>query len=254
MGGIPRYALLALAVPPDLPLEFMDGFMTGFLEQAEKFNVTLIGGDTSASGAGLFMSITMLGEQYPDRIIKRSGAKKGDLICVSGTLGDSALGLKQLKAGIRSGSCISRHLDPTPRVMFGQALADNVCPSAMIDLSDGLCADIGHVLTASAKGAKICIDDIPLSAEFCSILQKSSHDYYNLPLSGGEDYELLFTLNPSKIAVAEDAARRTGTAVSVIGEITEQTGLFFAKKDGSNFSVSAAGYDHFPLAEKEICN
>jgi thiamine-monophosphate kinase len=245
MGGIPRYALLSLAIPAELPLEFMEIFINGFLEQAKKYGVSLIGGDTSASKAGLVINVTLLGEQYPDRILKRSGACGGDMVCVSGTPGESALGLDLLKAGCRSGAPVKQHLDPVPRVELGIALAERRIPSAMIDISDGLQADLGHILESSSKGARICIDNIPLSGNFKDCVAKSSQNYYRFPLSGGEDYELLFTLHPSKLKDAECAALSAGTSVTVIGEITEETGLFLALADGSRYDAELFCYDHF---------
>lgn len=245
MGGTPRYALLSLAVPRLLSLEFMDSFMAGFLEMAERYGVSLIGGDTSASEAGFVISVTLMGEQAPDRVVTRSGACCGDLVCVSGTLGGSALGLELLQSGCRSGEAVERHLDPVPRVELGKALAERRIPTAMIDVSDGLCADLGHILAASAKGAKICIDDLPLSDCFRRSVDKNAHNYYRLPLSGGEDYELLFTLHPSQLKGAEEAAAMSGTTVSVIGEITAESGLFLAHADGSRYDAAVACYDHF---------
>jgi len=245
MGGIPRYALLSLAIPQELPLEFMENFMSGFLEQAERYGVSLIGGDTSASQTGLVINVTLLGEQYPDRISKRSGAGGGDLVCVSGTPGDSALGLDLLKRGTFSGESLKRHLDPVPRVELGIALAEGRIPTAMIDISDGLYADLGHILESSSKGAKICIDDIPLSDNFKKNVAKNSQDYLRFPLSGGEDYELLFTLHPSKLKDAESAAFISGTSVSVIGEITDETGLLLAFADGRAYDAELHCYDHF---------
>lgn len=245
MGGIPRYALLSLAIPSELPLEFMASFMSGFLEQADRFGVSLIGGDTSSSKTGLVISVTLLGEQYPDRIAKRSGACSGDIICVSGTPGDSALGLDLLKKGCRSGEAVLRHLDPVPRVELGKLLAEGRIPSAMIDISDGLSADLGHILESSSAGAKIRIDDLPLSDTFRGCVARDSHDFYRFPLSGGEDYELLFTLHPGQLKAAECAASLAGTAVSVIGEITEETGLLLAFADGSRYDGVLNCYDHF---------
>jgi thiamine-monophosphate kinase len=245
MGGIPRYALLSLAIPADLPLEFMESFMNGFLEQADRYDVSLIGGDTSSSKAGLVISVTLLGEQYPDRIAKRSGACSGDIICVSGTPGDSALGLHLLKAGFRSGEAVNRHLDPVPQVELGRILAERKIPSAMIDISDGLHADLSHILEASAKGGRICIDAIPISDSFRKAVAITSQNYYLFPLAGGEDYELLFTLHPSKLKEAEDAASLAGTAISVIGEITEKSGLLLALADGSSYDSAINCYDHF---------
>lgn len=245
MGGIPRYALLSLAIPPEFPLEFMESFMSGFLEQAGRYAVSLIGGDTSSSAGGFVISVTLLGEQYPDRVSRRSGACAGDLVCVSGTPGDSALGLDLLKSGCRTGEPVRRHLDPVPRVELGKMLAERRVPTAMIDISDGLHADLGHILESSSKGAKICIDDIPLSDNFRNSVDRGSQNYYRLPLSGGEDYELLFTLHPSKLKDAEEAAAVAGTSVSVIGVITEETGLLLAFGDGRKFDGLLHCYDHF---------
>ena len=245
MGGIPRYALLSLAIPAELPLEFMESFMNGFLEQAQRHGVFLIGGDTSASKAGLVINVTLVGEQYPDRVATRSGACSGDIICVSGTLGDSALGLDLLKTGCSSGEPVKKHVDPVPQVELGILLAERRIPSAMIDISDGLHADLGHILESSSKGAKICIDDLPLSDNFKVCIAKNAQNYYRFPLSGGEDYELLFTLPPSKLKDAEYAALIAGTSVTVIGEITEETGLLLAFADGSSYDAEVHGYDHF---------
>lgn len=247
MGGIPRYALLSLAIPAELSLEFLESFMSGFLEQADRFGVSLIGGDTSASQAGFVISVTLLGEQYPARIAKRSGACCDDLVCVSGTLGDSALGLDLLKTGVCSGEAVMRHLDPLPRVELGKILAERSIPSAMIDISDGLHADLGHILAASSAGAKICIDALPLSDDFRKSVARNSANYYKLPLGGGEDYELLFTLPPAKLKDAEAAAALAGTSVAVIGTITKEPGLLLAFADGSNYAAEIHGYDHFAM-------
>jgi len=245
MGGIPRFTLLSLAIPAELNLEFIESFMSGFLEMADRFGVTLIGGDTSSSKTGFVISVTLIGEQYPDRIAKRSGACHGDLICVSGTLGDSALGLDLLKAGDCSGNAVKRHLDPVPQVELSRILSEKRIPSAMIDISDGLYADLGHILESSSVGARICIDEIPLSDDFRKCVASNSPNYYKFPLAGGEDYELLFTLHPAKIEDAEEAAATAGTSVAVIGKITAEKGLLLALADGSSYDTEFHGYDHF---------
>lgn len=245
MGGIPRYALLSLAIPQELSLEFIDTFMSGLLEQADRFGVTLIGGDTSASQSGFVISVTLLGEQYPDRIVTRSGARCGDLICVSGTVGDSALGLASLKAGVHCNDAVMRHLDPLPQINLGRMLAEKGIPSAMIDISDGLCADLGHILAASAVGARLFPDSLPLSDTFRQCVAAHSPEYYQLPLAGGEDYQLLFTLPPAKLTDAVATAANAETAVTVIGEITAQTGLLLTLADGSSYKTEVHGYDHF---------
>jgi len=245
MGGVPRYALLSLAIPPQLPLEFMESFVSGFLCQAGKYGVLLIGGDTSSSQGGLVISVTLLGEQVPEKIVRRSGAMTGDLICVSGTLGDAALGLKQLQAGRRQGGAVSRHLDPVPRVELGKALAEAGLASAMIDVSDGLAADLGHILAASGKGGQVNLDLLPLSVEFRESVAKECADYNALPLSGGEDYELLFTLPQAKFAAARTLAAAAGTAVTDVGRITAAGGLLLADSAGNCYETVSGGYDHF---------
>ncbi len=245
MGGLPRYALLSLAIPPELPLEFMESFVSGFLDQAAKYGVSLIGGDTSSSKGGLVISVTLLGEQLPEKIVRRSGARAEELVCVSGTLGDAALGLKRLQAGQRLGEAIRSHLDPVPRVELGKALAGAGIASAMIDISDGFAADLGHILAASGKGGRINIDLLPRSVEFRDSVAKDSADYNALPLSGGEDYELLFTLPGAMYATARTLAVAAGTTVTAVGRITADRGLFLADSAGNCYETVSCGYDHF---------
>lgn len=245
MGGVPRYALLSLAIPPQLPLEFMVSFVSGFLEQAGTFGVSLIGGDTSSSKGGLVISVTLLGEQFPEKIVRRSGARSGELICVSGTLGDAALGLKQLQAGHRQGEAVRCHLDPAPRVELGKALAEAGIASAMIDISDGFAADLGHILDASGTGGRVNIDQLPLSDSFREAVSRDCTDYKALPISGGEDYELLFTLPGALFAAARTLAAAAGTTVTEVGMITADGGLFLADSVGTCYETGASGYDHF---------
>lgn len=245
MGGVPRYALLSLAIPPQLSLEFMESFISGFLDQAGKYGVTLIGGDTSSSKGGLVISVTLLGEQFPERIVRRSGAKAEELICVSGTLGDAALGLKRLQAGERQGEAVRSHLEPVPRVELGKTLAEAGIISAMIDISDGFAADLGHILAASGKGARVDIELLPRSADFRGAVPRDSADFHGLPLAGGEDYELLFTLPAANFAAARALAAATGTMVTAVGRITAESGLFLADAAGNCYETVCRGYDHF---------
>jgi len=244
MGGMPRYFLLSLAVPHHIAVEFLDGFMVGLLEMGERFGVSLIGGDTSSSGKGMIISITVIGEQSPDLVVTRRGARPGDLICVTGTLGDSALGLSLLKRGVRDGLAISRHLDPTPRVREGIRLAEARLPSAMIDISDGLLADLGHILDLSGAGARLFLDKLPLSADYLEKCSATGEDIYSLPLSGGEDYELLFTAPPGKIATVQSVLMGIGSGCAVIGEITA-AGLNLLTASGVEYTPVEWGYNHF---------
>jgi thiamine-monophosphate kinase len=245
MGGIPRHFLLSLAVPRHISVEFLDGFVSGMMEMGKRFDVSLIGGDTSSSEKVLIISITVIGEQSLDLVVSRSGARPGDLICVTGTLGDSALGLSLLQRGLRDGALISRHLDPTPRVREGMMLAEARLPSAMIDISDGLLADLGHILDLSGGGARLFLDKLPLSSDYIGRHSVIREDIYSLPLSGGEDYELLFTTPPGKIATAQAILLGSGTGCSVIGEITATAGLSLLTASGLEYTPEERGYNHF---------
>lgn len=245
MGGTPRWFLLSLAIPPALPVEFIESFVQGMLELAAEHNVTLIGGDTCSSRSGLVISVTLMGEQRPERIVTRGGARPGDIVFVTGTLGDAALGLEMLKKGERNGIAVERHLAPTPRVREGLALAESGLASAMIDISDGLAADLGHILEMSRTGARLLLDEIPLSPFYRENVGRHASDPYRLALAGGEDYELLFTAPP----VARDgvlaACRDCGATVTAIGEITEPSGLEIDSSAFPGYRISAKGYNHF---------
>lgn len=244
MGGKPRHALLSLAVPRDLPVEFLDRFTEGFLERAGEFGVALVGGDTCASRSGLVISVTAMGEQLPERVVSRSGARPGDLIFVTGTPGDSALGLIQLRSGERAGAPVRKHLDPPPRVREGVALAEAGIPTAMIDVSDGLLADLGHILDLSGVGALLELARLPLSPSLRERWSRLGEDPYRLPLAGGEDYELLFTAPPEAEEAVRELLAPLGTQVSAIGEITG-AGVRVVAPDGSDYPVAVQGYNHF---------
>ncbi len=246
MGGISRWALLSLAIPSDLPLEFLDEFMRGFLALASEHDVALIGGDTCSSRAGLTVSVTAMGEQYPDRIVRRSGALPDDDIWVTGTLGDAALALKLLENGEAvSNELLSRLLDPPPRISAALALAETGLATAMIDVSDGLLADFGHVAEQSAVGCCINLDDIPLSPAFRNHAAQHSVIPHQMVLSGGEDYELCFTAHRSNRGKIADSMKKCGNAVTRIGIVTSFSGVTVVNRDGSTYSSQHDGFNHF---------
>jgi thiamine-monophosphate kinase len=245
MGGVPRHFLLSLAIPVEWPVESVDSLIDGMLEMGAGFELSLIGGDISSSPGGLVVSVTLLGEQSPDLVVTRSGARPGDFVCVTGTLGDSALGLSLLKKGIREGKTVRRHLDPVPRVKEGIALAEAGVPSAMIDISDGLLADLGHILELSCVGARLFLEKLPLSDDFLSGHKLVGEDLFSLPLGGGEDYELLLTVPPDKIPAAQSVMRESGTRFTVIGEITASSGLSLVDAAGAEYTQGRRGFNHF---------
>ena len=245
MGGVPRFALLSLAIPPTLPLEFMESFIAGFTGCGVEHGVTLIGGDTCSSRSGFVVSVTLLGEQHSSRIVRRSGANVGDKIYVTGTVGDSALGLDLLRRGEREGAAIARHLNPAPRNQAGVALAEKGLVTAMIDVSDGLLADLGHILRLSGVGAELFLENLPLSSEYLRRIGELSNDPYSLATSGGEDYELIFTSPPEQDATVRELAAFLELPMTVIGEIRGEPGLVIVAPDGTPHIPSCRGFDHF---------
>ncbi len=251
MGGNPRYFLLSLAIPPAMSLDFLDNCISGMLQRADQYGVQLIGGDTCSSPGPLVLTLTVLGEQSPDSLVRRSGARPGDQICVTGTIGDSALGLRLLQQGERQSNAIERHLDPAPRVLEGQALADAAIPSAMIDISDGLLADLRHILDLSSVGAQIFTEVLPLSDTFREQFPTLTEEALSLALAGGEDYELLFTVPPEKTSKVFPLLAKLGTPAAVIGTITAEKKLTVIGPDGREISLRSKGFDHFSDRDKQ---
>lgn len=245
MGGRPRFVLLALAIPPTISVEFLDIFTAGFLALAEEHGVSLVGGDTCSSTSGLVISVTVMGEQEPSKVVTRAGALPGELICVSGSVGDAAVGLELLRRGEREGWCVRRHLDPTPRLREGERLAAAGLPGAMIDVSDGIMADLGHILEQSGYGASIELARLPLSEAYREAVDRLSVDPFGPALTGGEDYELLFTLAKDRWPMAEELFAASGTAVTIIGGIRPEPGITVTGPDGLPWEPGPAGFDHF---------
>lgn len=246
MGGEPRALYLALALPPDLTLEEVDAFTSGVLEAAGEYGAVLAGGDTCRSPGPLLISVTAEGAVPEGEMIRRSGARPGDALYVSGTLGDSALALRHLLAGEEPPPPLAaRHHDPAARVRLGRSLAAAGIASAMIDLSDGLLADLGHILTASGTGAEVEVRALPLSPEFRNALA-ADPDLLDLALSGGEDYELLFTVPSGVERHLGDAAGEAGIQVTRIGKIVHSgAGCTVRDADGGIRAGTRRGFNHF---------
>jgi thiamine-monophosphate kinase len=262
MGGSPRFFLLSLGLPNDLPLSFIDRLFEGFWHLAEAHGVLLVGGDISAASK-IVINGVVIGSCRPDRIVYRRGARPGDQIFVTGPLGDSALGLRILKQrGLKPNdftmrgkikgrdgkllSLIRQHLAPTPQVVKGRQIAEMACVTAMIDISDGLLGDLRHIMEESRVGATVWVDEIPRSQTF----EKWAHRYHPRPmdlvLAGGEDYELLFTAPRGSLAQALSHRRGVDFPIHVIGQITPHAGkLSVLTRDKKPYPTSQLGYCHF---------
>ncbi len=246
MGGRPAYFLLSLALP-DLATQRAAALVRGIHAAAAEHRVALVGGDTCAADR-LVIDVFLAGFA-PYGAITRAGARAGDDIYVTGTLGDSALGLALLadpRPGVSARDknyLIRRHHRPTARVKTGMELARHGLARAMIDVSDGLAQDLGHICRASGTGAVVRQDRVPLSRAFARV---AGPDDLARALAGGEDYELLFTAASGARKGVERVARRTGVPITRIGEcVPRKHGLTLLDRGGERVPLTAQGYDHF---------
>jgi len=235
MGGRAQYFYLGLGFPPRLAAADLRRFFSGLSRAARKWSVELAGGDYSRSDK-LVIAITIVGESA--KPVRRSGARPGDLIGISGATGGSALGLKLLLAGRKRSPFIRLHQHPQPQCAKGLRLSRFA--HAMIDISDGLLLDLSRVLHASGAGAEIDYGKIPLTASFKRECRRRGLAERELVLAGGEDYELLFTVPPEK----EKLLRKTRMAYHIIGRVTRGRRLL-VRENGRPLSVGSLGFDHF---------
>lgn len=253
MGGIPRYVLVSLGLPDDIEVEYVDALYEGLREEAARFGAEIVGGNMARSPSGVVVDITLLGEVEPDLILLRSGAQVGDSILVTGALGDSAAGLALLQRGEAASSpehadvVKEAHLTPTPRVREGQVIACSRDAMAMIDVSDGLASDLGHICERSEVGAVVRAGQIPISEAMRSVAKTLEQEPLSWALFGGEDYELLFTVPPTKVEELVAGLRReTDTPATVIGEIVSKAKeMRLMTREGDLVPLPIRGWDHF---------
>jgi thiamine-monophosphate kinase len=253
MGGTPRLFLLTLALPPKRTGRWLDQFLKGMGRAARSLGVRLAGGDTTKAPM-VFISITVLGEMAPGLAVPRSGARPGDNIYVSGRLGRAQLGLEMVRKGFlaearddrRLRQLLQPHLYPKIRVELGAWLARHRVASAMIDISDGLSTDLGHVCTESGVGARVWAERIPrveIPAAAARRLGKRKLDPLRMALDGGDDYELLFTVPPGLV---KRLRRAPGfSELTPIGEITREKRIFLVSADGRAERLAPGGWDPF---------
>jgi thiamine-monophosphate kinase len=247
MGGVPAYAIVSLGIPGSLRTEQVDEFYRGINFLARKSNVSIIGGDTSLARS-LLVSVCLLGHA-PYRPISRRGAKVGDDIYVTGTLGDAALALELLKRKspvLRRPACaylLKRHHQPTARCRAGLLLAREKLAAAMIDVSDGLLQDLGHICKASGVGAVIWEENLPRSHAYRALAGENGSLW---ALAGGEDYELLFCARRRGRAAIQRLAKSAGVPITPIGACVAATaGIRVLDRNGKNVKPPARGHDHF---------
>jgi thiamine-monophosphate kinase len=243
MGAAPIGYLLALARPREITDEWLAEFCSGFAADNAAFGVALLGGDTVSTPGPLTLSLTAIGEVPRGAALLRGGARPGDDVWVSGTLGDAALGLKVLRGELdpvepARAALIERYRLPQPRLALGQALRG--IASAVIDISDGLVADLGHILEVSGAGAELSADALPLSAA-----ARDLPGARDAALSGGDDYELLFTAPPERRGAIEALSSQLDLPLTRIGTIQADPGVHVLDITGRELPVAKAGWQHF---------
>lgn len=249
MGGKPLYAFLSLGLPSDTEVEWIDAFFDGVEMLSKQEGVLLLGGDTTAS-PHLVINFLVQGEIPLSCIKKRSAAKTGDVICCTGNLGDSGGGLKALLDMLPLIPCVQtlvdRHHHPLCYLKQSQWLAKHSCVHAMMDISDGIDADLRHILEQSHCGASIEVESLPLSKELQEAAARFDWSLLSLALSAGEDYCLLLTVDPEHYAtLSQDYKSLFGQPLYKIGTLTSQVSQLHYYKNGKSIEQTSGGFDHF---------
>lgn len=251
MGGTPRYAFLALGLPADYRPEWLEEFMAGFLARLAESDTLLIGGDTVRSLQGTMLSVTILGEVAEAELLLRSTARTGDLVLVSGPLGEAAAGLELCRQGQGAAAAarwprlLAAHLDPQPELGLGRVLAKSGLVSALMDLSDGLATDLANLCRESGVGAEVDSGLLPVSPEVRQAADFLRGAAEGWALTGGEDYRLLLTVAPDRLEallalVRQQAARE----LFPVGRLVAAPGVRLLAA-GASREIADLGFDHF---------
>ncbi len=251
MGGEPRWALLSIAVPPGFSPLFWKGFTRGLCGRLAQYGTRLVGGDTVATRGPLVITLSVTG--VLSQPVYRSGAREGDFICLSGPIGEAGAGLSLLRGlpkpwslpGPMRRRLVRRHLDPTPRVELGRLLGKMAWVSAMVDISDGVATDLAHVCEASGLGARLFEEALPVSKALARFARCAGRSATRLALTGGEDFELLWTVDPQGLDEVMTAASRViGRRPFVIGRMVNGEGVILRDNHGDLHDITFSGYEH----------
>ncbi|WP_324669898.1 thiamine-phosphate kinase [Geochorda subterranea] len=251
MGGRPTHFLVSLGLPPETPVAFVERLYEGLAQEAARFGADVVGGNVSRSPV-LFIDLTLLGEAG-DQVLRRSGARPGDRVLVTGRLGASAAGLAVLaQPGLEASEddrarVLEAHLTPTPRLLEAGAIVATGGATAMLDVSDGLAQDLGHLCDESGVGVRVWAGSLPVDEATRRVARAAGRDPLEWAVGGGEDYELLFTARPEAVeALIAAVGRAAGTPVSVIGEILPaERGRWLVLPDGREVALGVRGWSHF---------
>lgn len=254
MGGEAESAYLALGIPADVEVEWLDAFFDGLAELADAEGVRLLGGDTTRSPVRLVVDVTVLGSAPPERIRYRSAARPGDVVCVTGPLGDSGGGLRLLleesgdpaAAGDDAARLVAAHHRPRPQLAEGAWLAGRPAVRALMDVSDGIDSDLRRIMERSACGAEVDLDRLPLSDALRRTAAARGWDALELAAAAGEDYCLMLSADPAGVAaLAADFAAAFGRPLRPVGTIHDRPGELAYTRGGRPAGLGRRGFDHF---------
>lgn len=249
MGGLPVTALVTLGLPYYVSVENVLELYAGMNLLAKKFNCPISGGDITSSPKGLFITITVLGEVERNFLTLRSKAKAGDLICVTGELGEVQAGLELLQKAKKSKkfrfpkSLVQKHLTPQPKIFEAREIINKLKPNSMIDISDGLASEVSHITKASKLGAVIYESEIPVSPKARKAGMILNKNPLAWALYGGEEYELLFTIPKSKIDKLIKLSKKI--KLTLVGEMKKEAGVYLSKAIGKKEKIRKGGFRHF---------
>ncbi len=253
MGGRPRFAFLSLAIPPETKITYLDNFFRGWQELSRQTGVHLLGGDTTRSLEKLVINVAVLGEAQIPFIKYRSKAKPGDIIAVTGPLGDSEGGLRLIlseqkgkKLSADENYLIRRHYLPRPHLEEGWFLAHQPEVHAMMDVSDGIDSDLRRIMEQSDCGVEVNLEQLPISEELRACAKKYGWNLEEVAAAGGEDYCLLITVDSEKFsALKRKFYRRFKRPLTEIGRVTSRKGAQVYLRNGQKVELKKSGYDHF---------
>ncbi len=247
MGAEPRYGLLSLALPPDLPLDEFERLAAGFGALATHHRMHLAGGNLTRTPGPLVIDVTVVGTVKPRGALRRVGARPGDEVYVSGTLGAAAAGLRMLRDGTQGAAsedaCVERYLRPAPRVRLGLLLGRNRAATACMDLSDGLADGVQQVARLSGVGITIDAAVLPIAPAAAARFVADGVDPVLAALTGGDDYELIFTVRPRLRSRLRTVTRHADTPITRIGVCTPGSQVLLHREDGD--IPMPRGYGHF---------
>ncbi|MBU2702923.1 thiamine-monophosphate kinase [Sporomusaceae bacterium BoRhaA] len=247
MGGKPCHAVVSIAIPPETDVDFMINLYQGMKEICREYAVNIVGGDTVSTHHELVINVTVTGEVDAAQLVRRAGAQVGDIVAVTGTLGNSSMGLALLSKGQWEDypfawPLVTAHLTPKPLVGPGQRLG-KMGATSMNDISDGLASEMNEIASASKVGVRLEQTKLPLSKELLEATERIDLSALDCALYGGEDYQLVFTMNPADFSCLTEES--VGCAFTAIGEVVEGEEVILLDKEGQSSVLKPRGFNHF---------